>query len=156
MARHPHIENLGITVVFVGCLRANLVAASTPGAHIVRQANTATNTKGNGMLPQPAPPRRTLGTSGVHFVPPISPSLNPAILGQVAASDKVRQLGLNAVTIAQRQAEAARHGSMAIHGDLSIPAPERYRRAYDVSTAALMPAAHPLEKARRAIEKENR
>jgi hypothetical protein len=60
--------------------------------------------------PPLARPPGNLGTSGQHFVPDVSPSIDPAILGPVAPNDKVRQLAVTALTIANRQAAAARHG----------------------------------------------
>jgi hypothetical protein len=61
--------------------------------------------------PPIARPPGNLGTSGEHIVPDVSPSLDPAILGQVAPNDKIRQTAVQALTIAKQQAEAARHGS---------------------------------------------
>jgi hypothetical protein len=79
--------------------------------------------------------------TGQHFVPNPSPSLDPGIFGEVAPGDKVRQLGVQALTIAKQQGEAARHGSRQVHSDPTLSAPEKYRRAHDISAAALMPAA---------------
>jgi|GEM_PF-6567933 len=94
----------------------------------------------------PRPPGN-LGTRGEHIVPDVSPSLDPAILGQVAPNDKIRQTAVQALPIAKQQAEAARHGSQQAHSDPQLSAPERYRRAHDVSAAALMPAAEAVERA---------
>jgi hypothetical protein len=44
--------------------------------------------------------------------------------------------------------------SRQVHADPTIPAPEKHRRAHDISTAALMPAAEQVERSRRAHEKE--
>jgi hypothetical protein len=108
------------------------------------------------MSRQPPPARApgSLGTSGQHHVPDPSPSINPEILGQVAPGDKVRQLGVKALTVARQQGAAACHGSRAVHGDPQLSAVERYHRAHDISAAALMPAAEPVERARRGLEKE--
>ena len=101
-----------------------------------------------------APPARTLGTSGIHHVPDPSLSLDPVIFGQVAPGDKVQHLGVKTLTIAKQQAAAACHGSRAVHGDPQLSAVERYRRAHDISAAALMPAAESVEKALAACLKE--
>lgn len=103
--------------------------------------------------PPLARPPGNLGTSGKHHVPSPSPSINPVVLGPVEPKDTVRQVGVKALTIAQQQVAAACHGSRSIHADLTIPAPERHRRADAVATAAIMPALEPLEKARRTFEK---
>jgi hypothetical protein len=41
---------------------------------------------------QPAPQRRSLGTSGVFHVSDLSPSINPDILGPIRLRDKTRNL----------------------------------------------------------------
>jgi hypothetical protein len=105
-------------------------------------------------LPQPARPPGSLGTSGQHFVPDPSPSLDPTIFGQIEPKDTVRQLGVKALTIAKRQAAAARNGARQAHSDPQLSSVERYRRAHDISTAALMPAAEAIEKALAAYSKE--
>jgi hypothetical protein len=98
-------------------------------------------------------PPGNLGTSGQHFVPPVSPSLDPAIFGEVEPRDTVRMLGVKAMAVVRQQALAAQHGSRQIHSDPTVPAPEKHRRADAVATAAIMPALEPLEKARRTFEK---
>jgi hypothetical protein len=104
--------------------------------------------------PPIARPPGNFGTSGSHHVPDVSPSINPEILGAVPPRDKVRQLAVTALTIANRQAEAACHGSRQIHSDAALPAPDRHRRADSFATTALMPCLDPIEKARRTYEKE--
>lgn len=103
--------------------------------------------------PPIARPPGNLGTSGQHFVPPVSPSLDPAIFGEVEPRDTVRMLGVKAMAVVRQQALAAQHGSRQIYSDPTIPAPEKHRRADAVATAAIMPALEPLEKARRTFEK---
>jgi hypothetical protein len=117
-------------------------------------------------------PRRSLGTSGDHHVPDLSPSIDPAIFASPARGgtfetseevreraktecyrDPVRRAAFDAVALAKQQGEAARHGSRQIHGDPTLTAVEKHRRVQDFSTATLMPAADPLEKVRRTIEK---
>ncbi len=108
----------------------------------------------NQKLPPIARPPGNFGHSGTHHVPDVSPSLDTAVLGPVEPRDKVRMLGVKAMEVAKQQADAACHGSRSIHGDLTIPSPERHRRAHDVSTSALLPCGDVLEKSRRAYEKE--
>jgi hypothetical protein len=105
-------------------------------------------------MPLPAqPPRRSLGTSGVFHVPPLSPSVDPAILGPVLPRDKIRNLAAAALKALHEQGKAAEHATRQTHGDQSVGEAERHRRANKVSADLIMAALPIVERARGAHEK---
>jgi hypothetical protein len=104
--------------------------------------------------PQAAqPPSRRLGTSGVFFVPDLSPSINPAVFGPIAPRDKVRSLAATAVEALRTQGTAAALACRQIHGDQSLGESERHRRAAKASADLIMAALPHVEKARAVHEK---
>ena len=117
-----------------------------------------TNMEGKRHAPQPATaPRRSLGTSGVFFVPDLSPSLNPtdehgapmpwSDILKAGPRDKVAGSVVTALEALRTQGLAALHATRRIHGDQTIGEAERHRRAAKASAEIILPAQPPVEKA---------
>jgi hypothetical protein len=117
--------------------------------------------EGTRMLPQPAPaPRRSLGTSGVFFVPDLSPSINPtdergapmlwADILKAGPRDKVATLTAAALESLRSQGLAAQHACRQIHGDQTLGEAERHRRAAKASADLFVSAQAHVEKAQAA------
>jgi hypothetical protein len=115
-------------------------------------------------MPAPFPgpqsgPQRRMGVSGVHHVPDLSPSIDPAILGPGEPRDKTRNLAVTALTALQTQGNAAANATRQIHGDQSLGEAEKHRRAAKASADLILPAQPHVEKveplrARRRLEAE--
>jgi hypothetical protein len=105
----------------------------------------------------PAPfvvPAGSLGTSGTHFVPEPSPSLNEAALGPVELTDPTRQAGLGAMGHARAAAAEAMRWARRAHTDVDLSQPGRHRKAAQVAATAISPAVDTLAKAQAAYTKE--
>jgi hypothetical protein len=99
--------------------------------------------------PQPAsPPRRSLGTSGTHFVSPPSPSLDPAAIQNIEPKDRVRHEAAAALALGRSCGDVACKTVREIHVDQTLDLPTRHRRAHDQSFKLIAPAIAPLEAAR--------
>jgi hypothetical protein len=94
------------------------------------------------------PPSRKMGTSGTHFVPPLSPSLDPAAIENIEPKDRVRHEAAEALKLARSCADVALAEARRIHVDPTLDLPTRHRRAHDESFRLIAPAIAPLEAAR--------
>jgi hypothetical protein len=91
---------------------------------------------------------------GRFHVSDLSPSIDPAVLGQIEPRDKTRNLAAVALKALCEQGLAVAHACRQIHGDQSLGEAERHRRANKASADLIMAALPAVEKARGAIEKE--
>lgn len=118
------------------------------------------------ILPGPRyfPPRRTgpafsgigtLGSSGTFAVPDPSPSLNPAILGEVSEKDRVRQSGFAAIGQAQAISVAMAATARGIHVDQALDMPTRHRKAHSETAKMMAPLVDTIAKATEAYAKES-
>ena len=112
---------------------------------------------------QPAPPRRSLGTSGVFAVERLSPSLHPTNIDgspmpwvevlKPGPRDKAANLAVTALEALRTQGLAALHATRQIHADQTIGEAERHRRAAKTSAEIFLAAQPHVEKAQAANEK---
>ena len=103
--------------------------------------------------PMRDPNRRSMGTSGTWAIGDPSPSLNPAILGEVDAKDKVRQTALAAIAHAAVIAGSICQTARAVHVDENLTVVERHRKADEQTARALVPFLDTIEKSQAAIAK---
>jgi hypothetical protein len=95
-----------------------------------------------------APSPRRMGTSGTHFVPPPSPSLDPAAIENIDKNDRLRSECAAALETARSCGAVALKVVRQIHVDESLAVPDRHRAAHDKSFQLIHPAIGPLEAAR--------
>jgi hypothetical protein len=97
--------------------------------------------------PQPQTPRRTMATSGTHFVPPVSPSLDPAAIVGIEPKDTVRNAAAKALDLTRSCAEVACKTAREIHVDPALHMPARHHKAHDKSFQLIAPALPAFETA---------
>jgi hypothetical protein len=89
-----------------------------------------------------------MGVSGTHFVPPPSPSLDPAAIENIDQKDRLRHEAAAALETARSCAAVACKVAREIHVDESLALPDRHRKAHDRSFQLIHAAIAPLEAAR--------
>jgi hypothetical protein len=94
------------------------------------------------------PPSRKMGTSGTHYVPPVSPSLDPAAIQNIEPKDRVRHEAAAALALGRSCGDVACKTVREIHVDQTLDLPTPHRRAHDQSFKLIAPAIAPLEAAR--------
>jgi len=99
------------------------------------------------------PPSRKMGMSGTHFVPPVSPSLDPAAIHNIEPKDRVRHEVAAALALGKSCGDVACKTVREIHVDPTLDMPTRHRCAHDQSFKLIAPALGPMEAARAKIVK---